>query len=61
MDTDLAATMAGLTAAKTQTLAQYAIIKKQHQMEMSLIDMLATAARSAPPATGTGLVVDKSA
>jgi hypothetical protein len=61
MDTDLAATMVGLTAAKTQTLAQYAIIKKQHQMEMSLIDMLASAARSAPPASGTGLVVDKTA
>jgi hypothetical protein len=59
MDMDLAATMAGLTAAKTQTLAQYAIIKKQHQMEMSLIDMLAAAAKSAPPATGTGLTVDK--
>ena len=53
--------MVGLTAAKTQTLAQYAIIKKQHQMEMSLIDMLASAARSAPPASGTGLVVDRTA
>jgi len=61
MDTDLAATMVGMSAAKTQTLAQYAIIKKQHEMDMSLIDMLASAAKSAPPAEGTGLVVDKTA
>lgn len=61
MDTDLAATMVGMTAAKTQTLAQYAIMKKQHQMETSLIDMLASAAKTAPPDEGIGLVVDKTA
>ncbi|HEY4199037.1 MAG TPA: hypothetical protein VGM83_00605 [Devosiaceae bacterium] len=61
MDTDLTAQLVGMSVARTQTLAQYSIIKKQHEMDMSLIDMLANAAKSVPPTDGTGFMVDKTA
>lgn len=52
----LAMRMAG-----TQQAAQLAIVKKNHEMEMSLINMLAEVAKAAPPPEGQGLVVDKRA
>ncbi|WP_196260678.1 hypothetical protein [Pelagibacterium limicola] len=41
--------------------AQIAMVKKQHEMEMSLINMLTEAVENAPRPDGTGAVVNKSA
>ena len=54
---------AGILAAKqsaTQQTASIKVIKKQHEMQMALINMIDEVARSAPP-PGQGMVVDKSA
>jgi hypothetical protein len=54
---------AGIIAAKqgaTQQVAQFKIMKKQHEMQMSLINMIDEVARSAPP-PGQGTKVDISA
>ncbi|MND03899.1 hypothetical protein D3C83_239420 [compost metagenome] len=45
----------------TQQVASMAIIKKNHEMEMSLVNMLAEVAKSAPAPSGQGFVVDKRA
>jgi hypothetical protein len=60
MEIDPAAMMVSMLAARTQGLANIAIIKKQHEMDMQLIEMLSAVAKSAPP-PGQGLKVDKSA
>lgn len=57
---DVAETMINMKAAQTQSLMQIAIIKKNHEMQMDLINMLGEVARSAPP-PGQGTRVDKSA
>jgi len=44
----------------TQQTATLKIIKKQHEMQMSMIDLIAQTAKTAPPA-GQGLVIDKTA
>lgn len=49
--------MAARTAATQQTVA-LAIVKKNHEMEQMLIQMVDQVARSAPP-PGQGRVVDK--
>jgi hypothetical protein len=45
--------------AGTQQAAQMAMVKKNHEMEMSLVNMIAEVAKSAPAPAGQGLVVDK--
>ena len=60
MNTDLATLAVGLLAQKTQGLAEMKIMKANHDMEMSLINMLSEVALSAPE-PGTGLTVDKRA
>jgi hypothetical protein len=60
MDTDLAVQMTMAQMGRTQSLAQILMLKKQHEMDMSLVMMLDSVARSAPP-PGQGLVVDKAA
>jgi hypothetical protein len=57
---DVAETMINLQAVRTQSLAQIAVLKKSHEMQMDLISMLSEVARSAPP-PGQGTRVDKSA
>ena len=62
MDTvDVTAQILALRMAGTQQAAQMAILRKNHEMEMSLVNMVAEAVRSAPAPTGQGLVVDKRA
>ncbi|MCD7061302.1 putative motility protein [Pelagibacterium xiamenense] len=60
---DVAATAVALTQAQTQHTAQILMLKKQHEMQQSMIDMLAQSVEAAkPPApSGQGTVVDKSA
>jgi hypothetical protein len=50
-----------MRAQQTQQLVQIALMKKSHEMEMGLINMLDQATRSAPAPQGHGLVVDKRA
>lgn len=47
--------------ALTNHKAQIAVLKKSHEMEMSLINMLAQAVENAPRPDGTGSRVNKSA
>lgn len=55
---DLATQMTALQGARTQFSAQIAIVKKNHEMEMALVNMVDQVARSAPP-PGQGTKVDK--
>lgn len=57
---EIATQLAMMSTAKTQGQAQMAIVKKQHEMEMSLIAMIDEVVRSAPP-RGQGTQVDKTA
>jgi hypothetical protein len=61
MSTDPAMQVLAMQLGKTQILAQIAILKKSHEMEMALIDMIDQTARSAPAPQGQGLLVDKRA
>ena len=58
---EVATQLLAMRMAGTQQAAQMAIIKKNHEMEMSLVNMVAEVARSAPAPAGQGLVVDKRA
>ena len=59
MDTiDVTTQLLAMRMAGTQQAAQMAIIKKSHEMEMSLVNSLMEVARSAPAPSGQGLVVD---
>ena len=58
---DMALAAVATKQAQTQNLMQIAMVKKQHDMEMSLINMLTQAVESAPRPDGTGTVVNKSA
>jgi hypothetical protein len=58
MDSDLSTQMVALQGARTQFSAQIAIVKKNHEMEMALVNMVDQVARSAPP-PGQGTKVDK--
>lgn len=55
--------LAAVATKQAMTLhsAQIAIVKKQHEMEMSLINMLTAAVENAPRPDGTGAVVNKTA
>ena len=55
---DLATQMTALQGARTQFSAQIAIVKKNHEMEMALVNMVDQIARAAPP-PGQGTKVDK--
>lgn len=58
---DVTTQLLAMRMAGTQQAAQMAIIKKTHEMEMGLVNMIAEAAKSAPAPAGQGLVVDKRA
>jgi hypothetical protein len=57
----IAAQLVAMRMAGTRQGAQMAMLKTAHEMDMSLVNMLADAAKSAPAPTGQGLVVDKRA
>ena len=52
--------MVNMLATRNQGLVNIAVMKKSHEMQMDLINMLSEVARSAPP-PGQGTRVDKSA
>lgn len=57
---ELAGSIMAVKQAATQQTAQMKILKKSHDMEMAMIDMIAQTAKSAPP-PGQGTKVDKTA
>ena len=57
MDMTLVTSVLSAKQAATQQVAEFKIMKKQHEMEMSLIDMLTEVVRSAPAPSGQGAVV----
>jgi hypothetical protein len=60
---DMAMSAMATKQAHTLHTAQIAMVKKQHEMDMSLINMLAQAVDNVPPPApdGMGTRVDKSA
>jgi hypothetical protein len=60
MDTDLSMNLLAARSAMTQHSVQIAVVKKAHEMQTELIEMLMQSTVSAPPA-GQGLKVDKQA
>ncbi len=58
MDTDLSSHLIAAQSSQTRFSAQVAIVKKNHEMEMALVQMVDEVARSAPP-PGQGTKVDK--
>ena len=61
MDTDLSMSLIAARTAATQQSAALAIVKKSHEMDMALVQMVDQTARAAPPPPGQGRVVDKTA
>ncbi len=57
---DLAASLVATKVANFRSAAQFAVLRKQFQMEKSAMDMLLPAP-PAPPPQGTGRLVDKTA
>lgn len=60
MNTDLSATLLDARATLTQHSANLAVIRKHHEMDMAVVQLLDAAVRPAPP-PGQGLRVDKTA
>jgi hypothetical protein len=58
MDLDPIASVLAARTASTQNTIQLAVLKKSHEMEMSLVQMIDQQVRAAPPA-GQGTRVDK--
>ncbi len=58
MGNDLSAVLAAARTAATQQSMQLAMVKKAHEMQMALAQMVDQVARAAPP-PGQGTVVDK--
>ena len=63
MAEDLTLQLLTLQQSGTRELAQIAVMRKEHQMDMAVVDMIDEVTSKAPPPAppGTGLVVDKRA
>lgn len=58
---DLAAQLLSMQAAGTRQMAQIAVMKKQFDMQKSVLTLLDPSASRAPAPPGLGLAVDKTA
>ena len=58
MDSDLATSLITARVASTQQSIALAVVRKSHEMQMALVQMIDETARAAPP-PGQGKVVDK--
>ena len=58
---DLASALISMSASKTQMLTNVAVLKKQIDMEKTVLDILDPTKTQAPAPAGMGLVVDKTA
>lgn len=63
MAEDLTLQLLSLQQSGTRQLAQIAVMRRQHQMDMAVVDMIdeVTSKAPAPPAPGTGRIVDRRA
>lgn len=61
MDISSAEGVMAFKQAQTQQIAAMKILKKQHEMQMSLINMVDQLVQQAPAPQGTGAAVDKTA
>jgi hypothetical protein len=63
MAEDLTMQLLAMQQSGGRELAQIAVLRKQHEMEMAVVDLIDEVSSKAPPpaAPGTGLVVDKRA
>jgi hypothetical protein len=62
MAEDLTLQLLTLQQSGTRELAQIAVMRREHQMDMAVVDMIdEVASKAPPPPPGTGLVVDKQA
>jgi hypothetical protein len=63
MAEDLTVQLLAIQQSGTRELAQVAVMRKQHEMDMAVVDMIDEVTSKAPPPAppGTGLVVDKHA
>lgn len=63
MAEDLTVQLLAMQQAGGRELAQIAVMRKQHEMEMAVVDIIdEVSSKTPPPApSGTGLVVDKRA
>lgn len=60
MDMDLVTSLLAMRQTMTRDTISMSVIKKQHELDMSLVDMIAEAIQSTPP-PGQGGRVDKTA
>ena len=58
---DLASALLSMSASKTQMLTNVAVLKKQIDMEKTVLDILDPTRNQPPAPAGTGQVVDKTA
>lgn len=58
MDTDLSSALAVAQTVSTRQSIALAVVKKTHELDMALAQMIEATARAAPP-RGQGRVVDK--
>lgn len=58
MESDLSVALMAAQSASTRQSVQMAVVKKNHEMEMALVQMVDEVARAAPP-PGQGKAVDK--
>lgn len=61
MTIDIASQAVALEQDKIQQIAALTILRKTHEMQKQFVEMIESADRPAPPATGQGAVVDKTA
>ncbi|MCF6326239.1 MAG: putative motility protein [Devosiaceae bacterium] len=61
MNLDIASQAFNLKQVQTQASAQFAVIKKQQEMDKMLIEMVDAVSKSAPLPPGMGTRVDKTA
>ena len=58
---DVAATMIAMKQAGTQQSIQIAVMRKQHQMQQQVLQLIDDVTSKAPAPTGTGRIVDRQA
>jgi len=63
MAEDLTVSLLAMQQAGGRELAQIAVLRKQHEMEQSVANLIEEASSKSPPPAppGTGLVIDKQA
>ena len=61
MNLDLASQVISAKQMQTQASAQFAVMKKQQEMDKMLVEMVDAVSQGAPPPPGMGTRIDKSA